>query len=176
MDIKKIGMVGAGSMGGMMSLLFAEYGVEINFFDPSEQNAKSLLKRAEEAKLSEKIKRQKDYESLCNSLGFPKVFVFSLPHGIVGDKTVESLKPYLKAGDVIVDGANEFYRSTERRQEVCRPLKVHYIGTGVSGGYQSARHGPSLSPSGDDEGLDLVMPFLQKIAAKDSQGRPCVAK
>ena len=159
-----------------MSLLFAEYGVEVNFYDPSEENAKSLLKEAEEAKLSDKIKWQKDYESLCNSLGSPKVFVFSLPHGDVGDKTVESLKPYLKAGDVIVDGANEFYLNTQRRQEVCRPLKVHYIGTGVSGGYQSARHGPSLSPSGDDEGLELVMPFLQKIAAKDSKGRPCVAK
>lgn len=50
-------------------------------------------------------------------------------HGNVGDKTVESLKPYLNAGDVIVDGANELYLNTQRRQQICKPLKVHYVGT-----------------------------------------------
>lgn len=47
---------------------------------------------------------------------------------------------------------------------------------GVSGGYQSARHGPSISPGGSKEALDKVFPFLQKIACKDTRGRPCVAK
>ena len=62
-----------------MSFLFAEYGVEVNFYDPSEENAETLLKEAEQAKLSDKIKWQKDYKSLCDCLGSQKVFVFSLP-------------------------------------------------------------------------------------------------
>ena len=169
-------MIGAGSMGGMMSLLFAELGITVFVYDPSDENSQALLKHAKEAKLDDKIGIQKDYESLCKSLGSPKVFIFSLPHGIVEDKTVENLRPHLEAGDIILDASNENWLNTERRQAICTPLNVHYIGAGVSGGYQSARHGPSISPGGDNEGLDKIMPLLKKAAAKDFQGRACVAK
>ena len=163
-------------MGGMMSLLFAELGAEVNFYDPSSENSAALLKHAKEAKLDHRVKSHKDYASLCDSLGSPKVFVFSLPHGTVGDSTVESLHPFLQAGDIILDASNENYENTERRQKILGPNGIHYIGMGVSGGYQSARHGPSISPGGDDKGLDLIMPFLEKVAAKDAHGRPCVKK
>ena len=160
----------------MMSLLFAELGVEVNFYDPSSENSDALLKHAKESKLGDRVYSRKDYASLCDSLGSPKVFVFSLPHGTVGDSTVESLHPYLQAGDVILDASNEYYENTERRQKILGPDGIHYIGMGVSGGYQSARHGPSISPGGDDKGLDLILPFLEIVAAKDAQGRPCVKK
>jgi 6-phosphogluconate dehydrogenase len=45
---------------------------------------------------------------------------------------------------------------------------------GVSGGYEAARHGPSMSPDESREALELVIPVLEKVAAKDKQGRPCV--
>ncbi|MCJ1233872.1 hypothetical protein MMC14_001830, partial [Varicellaria rhodocarpa] len=132
-------MIGAGSMGGMMSLLFAELGLNVSAYDPSDENAQALL-------------------------------------NVVGDKTVENVRPYLEAGDIFLDASNENWLNTERRQAICNPLKVHYIGAGVSGGYQSARHGPSISPGGDNEGLDKIMPLLKRAAAKDSEGRACVAK
>ena len=159
-----------------MSLLFAELGLDVSIFDPSEENVHSLYKHAKEANLGDRINNYKNYESLCKSLGSPKVFIFSLPHGDAGDKTVENLRPFLEAGDIIVDASNENWLNTQRRQAVCDPLRVHYIGAGVSGGYQSARHGPSISPGGDNEGLDKIMPLLKRAAAKDSQGRACVAK
>ena len=86
---------------------------------------------------------------------------------------MDSLKPYLKKGDIILDCSNELWTNTERRQKKLDPEGIHYIGCGVSGGYQSARHGPSMSPGGDPEGLKKVMPFLHRVAAKDKQGRPC---
>lgn len=162
-----------------MSLLFAEYGIEVHIFDPSTENVNLVLDQAKNAKLDSKIFHQKDYESLCKSLPSesPKVFVLSVPHGDVGDKTVDGLEPFLKKGDVILDASNERWTNTERRQERLRPAGVHYVGMGVSGGYQAARHGPSISPGGSSmEALDLVWPFLTKIAAKDKQGRPCTAK
>lgn len=100
-------------------------------------------------------------------------FVFSIPHGSVGDKTVEGLEPHLKKGDVIIDCSNELWTNTERRQSKLDPKGIHYIGCGVSGGYQAARHGPSCSPGGSEEGLKAVMPFLRTIAAKDNKGNPC---
>lgn len=159
-----------------MSLLFAEHGVEVNFYDPSEANDERLLDHAKEAKVEDKIIYRKDYESLCNNLGSPKVFVFSIPHGNIADKTIDGLRPFLKKGDIIMDASNENYLNTQRRQQRLDPDGIHFIGMGVSGGYQSARHGPSISPSGSEDALNQVMPFLKKVAAKDKHGRPCVSK
>jgi 6-phosphogluconate dehydrogenase len=76
----------------------------------------------------------------------------------------------------MMDASNEHWKSTERRQKSLDPDEIHYVGMGVSGGYQSARHGPSILPGGSPEALHQVMPFLEKVAAKDKQGRPCVKK
>jgi 6-phosphogluconate dehydrogenase len=124
----------------------------------------------------DKVFHQKDYKSLCEALGKPKVLVFSIPHGNVGDKIVEGLQPYLEKGDIIMDASNEYWLNTERRQKKLRGTGIHYIGMGVSGGYQSARHGPSISPGGDKEALDGMMPFLRIISAKDMHGRPCTTE
>jgi len=121
----------------------------------------------------DKLHRTKGYDEVCAKLGETKVFVFSTPHGRPADKCVEALKPHLKKGDVIIDCGNEHWKNTERRQRDLDPMGVHYIGCGVSGGYQSARAGPSMSPGGSAEGLVKVMPFLRSIAAKDNEGRPC---
>lgn len=139
---------------------------------------KQLEKEAKKIAAEKKIIHQKDYKELCESLSSgnePKHFVFSIPHGTVGDKTVDGLEKYLNKGDVIIDASNEHWQNTERRQKRLEPKGVHYIGCGVSGGYQSARHGPSCSPGGSEEGLKAVMPFLRQIAARDVNDRPCTA-
>lgn len=160
-----------------MSLLFAEHGVDVHFFDPSEENVHKLTEMAKTLKTNHKILHESSYEQLCKSIESspdePRLFVFSIPHGDVGDKTVDSLSPHLKKGDLILDCSNEHWKNTERRQAKLEPKGIHYVGCGVSGGYQSARHGPSMSPGGSPEALDKVLPFLRRVAAKDKQGRPC---
>ncbi|KAK8001928.1 6-phosphogluconate dehydrogenase (decarboxylating) [Apiospora marii] len=177
LDVKKLGMFGVGSMGAMMSLLYAEKGAEVHFFDPSQANMDALAKQAKNIKLDRMVVPEKSYEAVCKAIetkGEPKVFVFSTPHGEPADKCVEGLKPFLKKGDIIVDCGNEHWTNTERRQRDLEPKGIHYIGCGVSGGYQAARAGPSMSPGGKPEALKQMMPFFQKVAAKDSKGRPCV--
>lgn len=117
-----------------------------------------------------------DYKSLCQSLGTPKVFVFSLPHGNVGDSVLGGLLPYLSKDDIIIDAGNEHWQNTERRQGKCYTKGIRYVGMGVSGGYQAARAGPSMCPGGDDASLDMVMPLLRIVAAKDKKGNACVGK
>lgn len=172
-------MIGAGSMGGMMTLLCAEHGIEVHIFDPSADNVNRVLKQAKEAGLDSRTFYQKDYEALCKALpsDSPKVFILSVPHGSVGDKTIDGLEPFLRAGDVILDASNEKWSSTERRQERLRPKGVHFVGMGVSGGYQAARHGPSISPGASSpEAWDAVWPLLTMLAAKDRSGRACTAR
>jgi 6-phosphogluconate dehydrogenase len=98
--------------------------------------------------------------------GERKLFVFSITHGYLTDEVIEKLRGELKKGDIVLDGGNEHYRNTERRQKDMAGMGVSWIGTGVSGGYQSVRRGPSMSPGGDKDAVDLVLPLLRKFAAK----------
>lgn len=159
----------------MLSLLLAEHaGVDVFIHDRSEKSMQATIVKARTAGLDKRVNACRNYDTLCRSLGTPKVFLFSLPHGHPGDAVVKQLEPYLAAGDIVIDGSNENFLVTERRQALLRPVGASYVGMGVSGGFQGARQGPSLMPSGDDWALDALMPLLSKIAAKDEQGRACV--
>jgi 6-phosphogluconate dehydrogenase len=163
-------------MGSMFSLLLAEAGVDVSMYDRSAEMLLQASQKANEAGLGHKIHSCKDYDSLCQSLAPRKVFMFSLPHGGPGDAVVKTLQPYLRKGDIVIDGSNEHFLLTQKRQALLHSRGVAFVGMGISGGFRGARHGPSLMPSGDDWALDLLLPLLEKIAAKDDHFRPCVAK
>lgn len=163
-------------MGSMLALLFAENGIDVFINDVSEASLKRAADNAAHAGLADRVHTCKDYATLCQQLGSPKVFVFSLPHGAPGDSVVSKLRHHLHNGDIVIDGSNENYLVTQTRQAKLQSRGVSYIGMGVSGGFLGARHGPSLMPGGDRWALDRLLPLLTKIAAKDERGRPCVTK
>lgn len=138
-----------------------------------ETNAKTLG-------LDERVRRQDSYESLITNvrdgLNSTPIFMLSLPHGNVVDEVIEILRTHLSKGAIILDFGNEHYKSTERRERDLKPQGIHYVGCGISGGYQSARAGPSFSPGGDPAILELVMPLLRHLAAKDNRGMPCTTQ
>ncbi|KAF2261213.1 6-phosphogluconate dehydrogenase C-terminal domain-like protein [Lojkania enalia] len=157
-----------------MALLFAEDGINVSLSDPAEEVMDGIIERAGKQGYYERVKKFKDYKTLCSSLSKPRLLVFSLPHGTAGDKVLDGLMPYLERGDIILDCGNEHFANTERRQEKCKGTGIRYIGSGVSGGYQAARAGPSICPGGDESALKDIMPLLEKVAAKDKEGKPCV--
>ncbi|KAH7121093.1 6-phosphogluconate dehydrogenase [Dendryphion nanum] len=157
-----------------MALLFAENEIKVSLSDPAEEAMDALITKADESGYQGKMSKFKDYKALCNSLSKPRLLVFSLPHGNVGDKVLEGLEPYLERNDIILDCGNEHYKNTERRQEKCKGTGIRYIGCGVSGGYQAARAGPSMCPGGDGSALEEIMPLLERVAAKDKEKKSCV--
>ncbi|KAL7269487.1 hypothetical protein RUND412_007850 [Rhizina undulata] len=178
-EFKKIGVVGAGSMGSNMAMLFAENGLYVSIFDINETNVIETLSRCEETPSAKgKVFGFHEYkpflESLETDTSHPKLLLLSIPHGFQTDEVLESTKKFLNKGDIILDGGNEWYRNTERRQKNLEEMGTAFIGMGVSGGYQSARHGSSMSPGGDARAIDKVLPLLKKVAAKVTDGTPCV--
>lgn len=173
--IEKIGVIGTGVMGSMFALLLASNGITVSIHDRSTDSLSNAAAKAKAAGLSEKINVCHDYDTLCASLGSPKVFIFSLPHGGPGNGVVQTLSPYLQPGDIVVDASNEDYRVTQKRQASLEPRGVHYIGMGISGGFNGARYGPAMMPGGSTHAVQMLLPLLQKIAARDELGRPCVA-
>lgn len=160
-----------------MTLLFAENGVQVSCQDPSGETVDKLIQSAKDQGITPLPTKHEDYKDFCASLDSPKVIFFSLPHGTVGDTVVDGLQQYLDKGDIIVDCSNENWNNTQRRQGKLVAQGVYYIGCGVSGGYQAARRGPSMSPGGEEKALDLLMPFFEKVAAKaPNGGKPCVAR
>jgi 6-phosphogluconate dehydrogenase len=180
---KHIGVVGAGSMGSMMVFAFAEIGLDVSFWDVENANIDKVMNMAKKATdMKGKIEGFTNLKKFSASLegkneGGRKLFMFSITHGAPADSVLGMMKSDLNRGDIILDGGNEFYRRTERRQKECKAKGVDWIGMGVSGGYQSARRGPSLSPGGDEKAIALVMPFLEQYAAKaPKDGTPCVTR
>ena len=115
-----------------MALLFAEKGFNVSLQDPSTEAMDGILESAKDNGILDRMEKYEDYKSLCSSLDDPKVFVWCLPHGGVGDTVLAGLLPFLKKGDIIIDCGNEHWRNTERRQAKCVTKGLRYVGCGVS--------------------------------------------
>ena len=92
--------------------------------------------------------------------------------GEVVDHFIDQLIPHLDLGDIIIDGGNSLYTDTERRVKTLAEKGLHYIGTGISGGEEGARKGPSIMPGGDPAAWPFVKDTFQSIAAQ-VDGQPC---
>src|SRR5207302_2978584 len=93
--------------------------------------------------------------------------------GDVVDQTIEHVLPYLEKGDILIDGGNSLYTDTNRRTKALAEKGILFIGTGVSGGEEGARFGPSIMPGGNPAAWPHVKEIFQAIAAKVDDGTPC---
>jgi 6-phosphogluconate dehydrogenase len=116
----------------------------------------------------------KDVAEFIASLEKPRRVIILVKAGKPVDATIDVLSEHLEAGDLIIDGGNEWFPNTLRRAEALSEKGIQFMGMGVSGGEEGARNGPSLMPGGPREAYELMLPVLSKIAAQVDDG-PCVA-
>ena len=93
--------------------------------------------------------------------------------GKVVDLVIEGLLPHLEPGDIIIDGGNSFFKDSQRRWQELAAQGIRFLGVGISGGEEGARHGPSIMPGGDPAAWPLVSDIFQRIAARADDGEPC---
>ncbi|KAM5482054.1 hypothetical protein McanCB56680_003827 [Microsporum canis] len=182
---KCIGIVGAGNMGTTMAYGFAERGIKVSLWDVKAENVDNVMNKVEGEKgVQENIQPFYDIHEFVKSVDVAidqdgrgrRPFIFSVTHGWPADSVLALMMDYLEDGDIILDGGNENYRNTERRQEEMEKQGVSWIGMGVSGGNHSTRHGPSLALGGDSDAIRAVIPLMKEFAAQDARtGEPCVA-
>ena len=111
-------------------------------------------------------------EAFVESLQMPRKVMLMVKAGDVVDSFIDMLAPLLAPGDVIIDGGNSNYPDSARRTSYLRDKGLRFIGAGISGGEEGARHGPSIMPGGDPEAWPLVKDIFQSISAK-VDGEPC---
>lgn len=169
-----VGVVGLGVMGSSLAMNIAENaGVGVAGFDLSKDKAMQAEARAQ-AEGSLSFAAYTDMDAFVKAILPPRKIILLVPAGKPVDAALGSLLELLSPGDVVVDGGNEWYVNTEKRQSIASEKGVHYMGCGVSGGEEGARKGPSLMAGGPKNAWMLMKPLLEKIAAKTNKG-PCVA-
>jgi 6-phosphogluconate dehydrogenase len=112
-------------------------------------------------------------EEMVQMLERPRVVLVMVTAGKPVDAVIETLLEHLDPGDIIIDGGNSLYADTDRRQALVEARGLFYLGMGVSGGEEGARHGPSIMPGGSQAAWEHVEPMLKSIAAKAPDGKPC---
>jgi 6-phosphogluconate dehydrogenase len=165
-----IGLIGLAVMGQNLVLNMNDHGFKVAVFNRTVSKVDDFINN--EAK-GTKVVGAHSMEELCALLKAPKRIMVMVKAGEVVDQTIAQIVPYLKPGDIIIDGGNSLFTDTNRRTKDLGAKGILFIGTGVSGGEEGARHGPSIMPGGAKEAWPAVKPILQAIAAKVEDGTPC---
>jgi 6-phosphogluconate dehydrogenase len=168
----EIGLIGLGVMGQNLALNIADHGFAIAVYNRTAARTEAFA-ASEEAR-ARPIVPCSTLEGLVGALRSPRAIILMIKAGPATDEQIATLVPLLEPGDVIVDGGNARYQDTIRRERALRERGVRLLGTGISGGEEGARHGPSIMAGGEPEAYARVRPVLEAIAA-EVEGTPCCA-
>jgi 6-phosphogluconate dehydrogenase len=163
-------VVGLGVMGANLALNLADMGNDVVVYNRTESVTEDYL--SGEAGQKE-IRGAKTLEEAAAMMERPRTFLLMVKAGDPVDQVIAALSDCLEEGDIIIDGGNSLYTDTERRQRQAEDRGFLYLGIGISGGEEGARHGPSIMPGGSYEGWRHVEPMLKGIAARAPDGKPC---
>ena len=165
-----IGLIGLAVMGQNLVLNMNDHGFKVAVFNRTTSKVDEFL--ADEAKGTEVVGTH-SIEELCAQLKKPRRVMMMVKAGEVVDQTIEQIVPHLEKGDIVIDGGNSLYTDSNRRTKELAAKGILFIGTGVSGGEEGARFGPSIMPGGNAEAWPHVKDIFQGIAAKVEDGTPC---
>ncbi len=170
MENAQFGMIGLGTMGRNFLLNVAEHGFSCVGYDLDAEKVDLLNKEGANYSV-EGVKSLKDF---IGSLETPRKIMMLVPAGKIVDAVIESLLPFLEKGDILIDGGNSHFPDTEVREKYLNEKGFDFLGVGVSGGEEGARHGASIMPGGKKEAYDHVEKILVAASAKVDD-EPCVA-
>lgn len=164
-----LGLVGLAVMGQNLILNAADHGFTVVAYNRTQSKVDRFL--ANEAK-GKSIIGATSIEDLVAKLKKPRKIMLLIKAGAPVDTLIKELVPHLDKGDIIIDGGNSHFPDTNRRYEELTKQGILFVGSGVSGGEDGARFGPSLMPGGSAEAWPHIKNIFQSIAAK-SNGEPC---
>src|SRR3984957_10971864 len=165
-----IGLIGLAVMGQNLVLNMNDHGYKVAVFNRTVSKVDEFL--GDEAK-GTKVVGTHSVEELWASLKLPRGGMLMVKAGEVVDQTIEQVLPFLEKGDILIDGGNSLFTDTNRRTKELAEKGILFIGTGVSGGEEGARFGPSIMPGGNAAAWPHVKEIFQAIAAKVKDGTPC---
>ena len=165
-----IGLIGLAVMGQNLVLNMNDHGFKVAVFNRTTSKVDDFLNSS--AKGTE-IVGTYSLEELVDVLEKPRRVMLMVKAGKPVDAFIDLLIPLLDEGDIIIDGGNSNFHDSIRRTEYVESKGLRFIGTGVSGGEEGARFGPSIMPGGSPEAWPYVKDIFQSVSAKVEDGSPC---
>jgi 6-phosphogluconate dehydrogenase len=167
-----IGLIGLAVMGENLILNMADHGFNVAAYNRTTSKVDEFLAGPAKGK---SIVGCYSLEEVVQSLKRPRRVMMMVKAGDPVNQNINQLVPLLQAGDIIIDGGNSYFVDTERRIKEVEAQGILYAGTGISGGEEGARHGPSIMPGGSTDAWPHVKPIFQAIAAKVGPNKdiPC---
>jgi 6-phosphogluconate dehydrogenase len=165
-----IGLIGLAVMGQNLVLNMNDHGLKVAVFNRTVSKVDDFL--AVEAKGTNVVGAH-SIEELTALLKRPRRIMLMVKAGDTVDQMIDHVLPYLEAGDIVIDGGNSLFTDSNRRTKALAEKGILFIGTGVSGGEEGARFGPSIMPGGNPAAWPHVQEIFQAIAAKVEDGTPC---
>jgi 6-phosphogluconate dehydrogenase len=165
-----IALIGLAVMGQNLILNMNDHGFVVVAYNRTTEKVDQFL--ANEAK-GTKILGAHSIAEMVSKLKKPRRVMMLVKAGKPVDEFIEQLLPHLEAGDIIIDGGNSLFDDTNRRTKYVESKGLLYVGTGVSGGEEGARKGPSIMPGGSPAAWPLVKDIFQAVSAKVDGGAPC---
>jgi len=166
-----IGLIGLAVMGQNLVLNMNDHGFAVAVFNRTVSKVDDF--KAGEAKDRDTIIPAHSMEEFAAALKRPRRVMLMVKAGEAVDKFIDMVLPHLEEGDIIIDGGNSNFNDTIRRCKYVEDKGMLYIGAGVSGGEEGARHGPSIMPGGSPDAWPHVKDIFQAVAAKVEDGSPC---
>jgi 6-phosphogluconate dehydrogenase len=163
------GMIGLAVMGRNLALNINDHGFSVAVWNLEPELTDSFMA----ANTGRTLVATRSLQELVGALSRPRRIMLMIKAGKPVDMVLEKLVPLLDQGDIVIDGGNTHFEETRRREADLKARGISFVGMGVSGGEEGARHGPSLMPGGDDASWERLKPVLEAIAAKTESG-PCV--
>src|SRR5512140_3459817 len=169
-----IGLIGLAVMGQNLVLNMDDHGFTVAVFNRTVSKVDDFL--SIEAK-GTKVIGTHSLEELVKTLKKPRLVMMMIQAGKPVDDTIELLIPLLEKGDIVIDGGNSNFNDSIRRCAYLESKGLLFVGAGVSGGEDGARHGPSIMPGGSPAAWPFIKPIFQAIAARvarpDGGEDPC---
>lgn len=166
-----IGLIGLAVMGQNLVLNMNDHGYKVAVFNRTVSKVDDFL--AGPAKGTH-VQGSHSLKEFFQMLKRPRKVMFMVKAGAPVDELIQECLPFLEKGDIVIDGGNSHYPDTERRVQELKEKGILFIGTGISGGEEGARHGPSIMPGGNPDAWPEIKPIFQAISAKAKEdGRPC---
>jgi 6-phosphogluconate dehydrogenase len=183
----QVGIVGLATMGSNLAKNFASKNIKTSVYNRTYEKTEALIKEQ-----NENILGFKNLSNFVLSIEKPRKIILMIKSGSPIDLFIEEIYPFLEDDDILIDAGNSNWKDTKRRIEQLKEgklytleaitksdsnlvlnKKINFVGCGISGGEEGAKLGPSIMPGGDKEVVDNLLPLLEKISAKDFEGKPC---
>lgn len=165
-----IGLIGLAVMGQNLVLNFADHGYKVVVFNRTVAKVNEFLEGPAKGTT---VVGASSLAEFLKKLKRPRKVMLMVKAGAAVDALIEEALPFLDKGDILIDGGNSLYLDTERRVKELEAKGILFLGVGVSGGEEGARHGPSMMPGGNPAAWPEVKALFQSIAAKAEDGSPC---